>query len=301
MLARSGTSAGGDGWALEIKWDGARMQAAFDGRSICLRSRPGRSCTDEFPEIEPDGIVARTLILDGELVCFGSDALPDFAALRNRLGQRPRFHGRRRPVLATFVAFDILHLDGYAVRDLPYLRRRELLAELALDTPRWRTPPHAVSASEQEALRTLTHSQNLEGIVAKRLDAPYVEGRRSASWVKSKLRRRQELVITGWREPRDGCPAEFLLARPGEDGALRPAGSASFGLGAERREQLLEVLAAHEVPGRSKRRSARAARWAQPKVTVTVDAHGREHGPVRDAVLRDFSVSSGTADGEWRV
>ena len=145
MLARSGTSAGGDGWALEVKWDGARMQAAFDGRSLCLRSRPGRSCTDEFPKIEPDGISARRLILDGELVCFGSDGLPDFAALRNRLGQRPRFHGRPRPVLATFVAFDILHLDGHAVRDLPYLRRRELLAELALDTPRWRTPPHAVS------------------------------------------------------------------------------------------------------------------------------------------------------------
>jgi ATP-dependent DNA ligase len=55
MLARTGPIPVGDGWALEVKFDGMRLQLRGDGRAVCLRSRPGRDCTDEFPEHVPAG------------------------------------------------------------------------------------------------------------------------------------------------------------------------------------------------------------------------------------------------------
>src|SRR5690348_16868135 len=96
------------------------------------------------------------------------------------------------------MAFDLLHLDGTAVRHFPYWRRRELLAELELDGGVCRTPRHFVG--EGEAVLAATAEQGLEGVVAKRLDAAYGEGRRSSAWVKQKHRRRERFVVTGWRE-----------------------------------------------------------------------------------------------------
>jgi hypothetical protein len=93
--------------------------------------------------------------------------------------------------------------------------------------------------------------------------------------------------VTGWRE-REGAQREFLLARAGADGRLRPAASASPGLDADRRAALLEALAARELP---RRRARGRVRWVGPGVEVLVDAHGSPDGPVRDAILRGFEIA----------
>ena len=95
MLATSAPAPAGERWAIEIKWDGMRAQLRVDGRSLSLRSRSGRYCASEFPEL---AVAAEQLgdcqvILDAELVCFGSDGKPDFAALRARIGRLGRPHG----------------------------------------------------------------------------------------------------------------------------------------------------------------------------------------------------------------
>lgn len=262
-----------------------RAQLRYDGRRVCVRSRPGRDCTAEFPELAAiaDALAGRRVILDGELVCLDHEGRPDFAALRARLGRRP---GSRsvRIAPAVLVCFDVLHLDGCVVRRLPYVARRELLASLGLEGPAWRAPRHFVGQAEQ--LLDATAEHGLEGVVAKRLDAVYREGR-SRSWVKVKHRRRERLAVSGWRE-RDGQLPEFLLARPGADGHLRPAGSASLGLDAGQRADLLDALLARELPRRGRRGRVR---WAAPGVEVLVDAHGSPSGPVRDAILRGFEVT----------
>jgi bifunctional non-homologous end joining protein LigD len=284
MLAGEGQAPGDEYWALEVKWDGMRAQLRYDGRRVCLRSRPGRDCTDEFPEIaEVAGALGRQpVVLDAELVCLGPDGKPDFAALRNRLGHPPT--SRRRPVTAaTLMIFDVLHLDGRAVRRLPYAARRELLTSLALDGPFWRTPRHFVGDAER--VLAATAELGLEGVVAKRVDAPYREGR-SRAWVKHKHCRRERLTVTGWRE-RDRQLPEFLLARRAPDGSLRPAGSASLGLDVAQRAELVAMLADRELP-RGGRRSG--TRWAAPGVEVLVDAHGSPTGPLRDPILRAVEV-----------
>ena len=75
MLLRGGTPPDGAGWAVEVKFDGMRSQLRYDGRRLCLRSRPGRDCTVEFPELAElaDALGRRHVALDVELVCLGED------------------------------------------------------------------------------------------------------------------------------------------------------------------------------------------------------------------------------------
>jgi bifunctional non-homologous end joining protein LigD len=126
------------GGAVEVKFDGMRLQLRRDGHALCLRSRPGRDCSEEVPELAPITLALgrHRVLLDGELVCLGPDGSPDFASLRRRLrapADKARPHAERSP--ATSLAFDVLHLDGRSTRELPYERRRELLLDLALEGP----------------------------------------------------------------------------------------------------------------------------------------------------------------------
>src|SRR5436309_532239 len=116
MLASNGALPDRGNWAFEVKWDGARVQVSSDGRTVSMRSRRGRACAEEFPEIRRllDCLQDRRVVLDGELVCLGADGKPDFASLRTRLGVRDSRSAaaaqQRRP--ATLMFFDVLHLDG---------------------------------------------------------------------------------------------------------------------------------------------------------------------------------------------
>jgi len=92
MLARSGVPCDAGGWAFEGKFDGMRTQLRLDEGKLCLRSRPGRDCTDAFPELAPlsGEFRRRRLLLDGELVCLNDERAPDFARLRARLRSADR-------------------------------------------------------------------------------------------------------------------------------------------------------------------------------------------------------------------
>jgi bifunctional non-homologous end joining protein LigD len=288
MLARSGRIPDGDDWALEVKFDGMRAQLRWDGRTLCLRSRPGRDCTAEFPELRAmaAALGPRTVILDGELVCFANNGLPNFERLRGRLrshGQAAAIASHRAP--ASFLAFDLLHLDGCSTVEQPYVARRELLAELKLEGPAWRTPRNFIG--QPEAVLESTEQCGLEGVVAKRLESPYKPGARSGAWVKHKHRRRESLLITAWAPAQPGRPESFFLARRLGDGGLEPAGSVSLGLSSEERERLRAAVKAAELPHRGRRQRVRPV---EPAVVATVDFHGPARGPVRDAVLRGIEL-----------
>ena len=273
-----------DGWAFELKFDGIRLQLRSDGRAMCLRSRPGRDCTEEFLELALiQGTLGRhRVLLDGELVCLAADGSPDFATLRRRLrapADKARRHAARSP--ATYLAFDLLHLDGRSTRELPYERRRELLLDLALDDgPAWATPQHLLG--EPEPVLAATRERGLEGVVAKRLGSPYLPGARDGAWVKHKHRRIESFVVTGWTAAESRRPESLLLARVGSDGSLEPAGStplvAAGGQTDEVRRQLEPLVLAS-------RRGQRIRRLG-PVLRADVAFHGPSRGPVRDPILR---------------
>ena len=177
-------------------------------------------------------------------------------------------------------AFDLLHLDGNSTRVLPYLERRSLLEELALDGPAWRTPASVVVERSEDFVARVGEL-GLEGVIAKRLSSTYLPGRRCTAWVKRKLRREERLAVTGVRRNRDGHVDAIFVARHQTDGSFTGAGAIELGLHRELVERLESRLA--ELPAR--RRGSVA--WYPAEVAVTASLHGLPDSPVRDAVLRD--------------
>jgi bifunctional non-homologous end joining protein LigD len=261
-------------------------QARIEHGRLRVRSRRGVEWTQQFPELAdlPPGAPDRSLLLDCELVCFGATGHPDFARLRGRLVRSGSQAGRAvQSAPATLIVFDVLHLDGRAVRRLPYSQRRRLLAELALDGEHWRTP-RAYRAGHDD-LAAVTRDHGLEGVVAKRVSAPYLEGRRApGAWRKLKHRHVETLVVTAW-EPGVGRGDELLVSRrdPGT-GELRHAGRVPLRLSPAQRAVVQKSLAAIERPRRARGR----VRLLEPVLAADVSHHGRDDSALRDPVLKTF-------------
>jgi bifunctional non-homologous end joining protein LigD len=154
------------------KWDGFRAIVSTDD-GLRVRSRRGWNMTGLLPELEalPEG-----LVLDGELVAF-EDGLPFFPLLCERM-----LHGRRHVPVVCMI-FDVLRVDCVSTMGQRYTERRAILEALDLSGPSWHTP---CAFDDGAALLAATSERSLEGIVAKRADAPYRPGERG--WVKVKHR-----------------------------------------------------------------------------------------------------------------
>jgi bifunctional non-homologous end joining protein LigD len=277
MLARSGPLPDGDGWGFEVKWDGVRAIAFVQGGRLRLASRKARDVTVRYPELRELGraLGAREAILDGEVVAFDADGRPSFQRLQGRMHLTSESQVRRLaqsdPVV--YVIFDLLFLDGHSLMKLPYAERRERLRELELQGPTWQTPAHHVG--DGAALLEASRAQGLEGIVAKRLDCPYIPGRRSPGWVKVKNFRRLDAVIGGWL-PGEGSRAGrigALLVGLYEDEELRYVGRVGSGFAEAELNRLGERLAPLERDSSpfSGRQPPRESRFVEPELVCTVD------------------------------
>src|SRR5215217_1214372 len=189
MLARTGGLPRDDaGWAFEIKWDGVRAIGYVQGGRLRLESRNGRDITPRYPELRELGraLGSHEAVLDGEVVAFGADGKPSFQRLQSRMHLTSEAAVRRLAASSpvAYVVFDLLFLDGHSLMGMRYDERRERLLALGLNGQAWQTPAHRLS--DGAALLEATRAQGLEGIIAKRLDCPYVPGRRSPGWVKVK-------------------------------------------------------------------------------------------------------------------
>ena len=146
MLAKPGRipeSESGE-WAYEIKWDGIRALGYADHGRWWMLSRRLEDVTARYPELAPIGEVLadRSAILDGEVVALDPEGRPRFQLIQSRMGLTApaAIRARMAQTPVDYVIFDLLHLDGHSVRELPYVQRRKLLGELGLDGPRWRSP-----------------------------------------------------------------------------------------------------------------------------------------------------------------
>ncbi|HJK97121.1 MAG TPA: DNA polymerase ligase N-terminal domain-containing protein, partial [Polyangiaceae bacterium LLY-WYZ-14_1] len=194
-------------WLYELKLDGVRLLAdkrpsGGGGRSqVALAYRTGRPATAAFPEIARaiEAIPGERLVLDGELVTFDDEGRPSFQRLGSRLhaqrGRERRIAQESVPV--RYLVFDLLQLGDRDLRPLPLTDRKALLGELVRGKGLVRTLDHL--AGDGRALLAFCTRNRLEGIMAKRGDAPYREGpRRSATWVKVKCERTDDFVVLGW-------------------------------------------------------------------------------------------------------
>ncbi len=278
MLAKSGELPRDDGrWAYEIKWDGVRAIGFVSGGRLRLTSRNGRDITPRYPELRELGraLGAHEAVLDGEVVAFDADGRPSFQRLQGRmhLTSEPavRRLAQREPV--NYVIFDLLYLDGRSLLASTYLERRAALAELGLSGARWQAPAHHLG--DGPAMLEASRASGLEGIVAKRTDAPYVPGRRTSAWVKVKNVRRTEVVIGGWLPGEGGRSGRLgaLVVGYYEDGELRSAGRVGTGFDGAELARLGGVLAplARDTSPFAGRQPPRQTRFVEPELVCTVE------------------------------
>ena len=286
MLARAADHLPPDdgSWAHEMKWDGLRALAYAGAGRVRLLSRTGQDITDHYPELAGLGAALgrRQAVLDGEIVVLGEDNWPDFEALQQRMNPRSAAAAQRlaTQLPVTYLAFDLLHLDGRPLLDEPYHQRRALLEALGLDGPGWQTPPSFTGESGED-VRAVSRQHGLEGIVSKRLASRYEPGRRTGSWRKIKNVRQQEVVVGGWKPgggQRTGQIGSLLI------GVQCPSGLAYAGhVGTGFSQQALQMLGERLAPLRRDTspfatpvppEHARPAVWADPELVIEVSFTG---------------------------
>lgn len=264
MLPTAGPLPTGPGWVYEMKWDGIRIVAGVRDSVLAMRTRQGNDIPpSRFPELAG---IHGDVILDGELTVFTGE-LTDFGAVMGRLrATRARALAEQNP--ATVVVFDVLRLDGADLRKRPYVERRAILESLDLPAA-WVVPP-VFEDGPATVEASLEHG--IEGVVAKRLSSPYVSGRRSKHWVKSRHQSIIDTVVIGWLR-RESGGLSLLLAEPTPDG-LAYTGRCRAP------RSLLEVLEPLAVPGPPVPLTVApiGVQWVRPELQVEVAAASRSPG-----------------------
>jgi bifunctional non-homologous end joining protein LigD len=248
MLATPGAlPAKSAGWAFEIKWDGVRAITFVEGGRIRMQSRNNKELTASFPEFRELGefMGSRQCVLDGEIVVLGDDGVPDFGRLQHRLhlANANAIKNQAATSPASYVVFDILHLSGRSLFSLSYDERRDQLETLHLSGASFTTADSFRDVKGADILAA-TQEAGLEGVIAKRRDSTYVQGKRSDAWIKIKNVRTQEVVIGGWTDgsgSRAGSIGALLLGIPSENG-LRYVGKVGTGFSADDRDELSDLL-----------------------------------------------------------
>jgi len=263
-------------WIVETKFDGYRLMARIDKGKARLITRGGHDWTDKMKPlaaaIESLGIASAWL--DGEIVVMNDEGLPDFNALQNAIDNASS------EAIEYFV-FDLPFDDGRDLRKVPLRARRARLAELLARAPSERVRLSQSFPATPAQMLEAARSMQLEGIIIKRPDAPYVS-QRSETWLKLKCALRQEFVVCGFTD-RNGARGEVgsLFLATWENGALVYAGNVGTGWNARTARDLHARLVALETktptlavdavtPGRWSRRSAGAERWVRPQLVAEV-------------------------------
>ncbi len=277
QLARGATELPlGPQWSYEQKFDGFRAIAFVDGEALRLQSRGSKDLTRYFPELVlPPG----RYVLDGEIVVDGDGERQAFGSLQQRIHPAAsRVERLAREIPASYVAFDLLELDGTELLAEPFERRRELLE--GLDGVRRSELTRDPAAAERWLEQT-------EGVVAKRLDAAYAPGKRTAM-VKVKRVRTIDCVVMGYRPGTvEGTVGSLILGLYEPDGQLRPVGHTSA-FSAKRKRELPGELAAFETGARG---SGEPSRWTadrelewvalRPELVVEVSYDHSSDGRIR--------------------
>ena len=278
MLATAGQLPEDDaGWGYEFKWDGVRAVAAVRNGALTLFSRKGTEITVRYPEVArlPAALAGHDAIVDGEIVAMDDRGRPDFGALQNRMHRTgpevPRM-AAAKPV--TYLVFDLLEWDGEDLLDRPYAERRRRLDELGIGGHRWVATPWFEGGGSD--VLAASEENGLEGVVAKRLAAPYRPGLRSPDWRKIKTFRTQAVVVGGWRPGqgrREGTIGSLLVGVPDDEGRLVYVGHVGTGFSDSDLRDLQRMLTPRSTPafeGALPREVTRDARWVEPDLVGEV-------------------------------
>jgi bifunctional non-homologous end joining protein LigD len=251
-------------WVFENKWDGFRLVAKIEDRSVTLYSRSGLIVSDNYkPIANALEKVKKDAVMDGELVAVDAHGVSRFQLLQNALNTTANLQ---------YCVFDIMFLDGEDLRGLSLVERKKRLKPLLPKDPlliyseHW--PEHGKRLfKEAEKL-------GLEGIMAKRAQSRYISGGRSKDWLKIKTAKRQEAVIVGFTAPRRTRPRFGALVLAVREGTgWRYVGHVGTGFSHAMLEELyakMVPLRATKSPFKQRVKDEALTTWVKPKLVAEV-------------------------------
>jgi len=185
-------------WSWEIKLDGYRLMARIEKGQARLITRGGHDWSSKMPALVKAlaGLGLGSAWLDGEIVVLGAAGTPDFNALQNAFD-------RSRTDAIVYFLFDVPYFEGHDLRAVPLVSRRQLLRQVLDEHPNEHLRFSADFDADAAAILESARRMGLEGVIAKRKDAPY-ESRRTETWLKLKNKLRQEFVVAGYTDRSSG-------------------------------------------------------------------------------------------------
>lgn len=273
-----------DGWCHEIKFDGYRVQLRVEDGEATLKTRKGLDWTDKFASIAKEAGALPEVLIDGEIVALDHHGAPNFSSLQAALSD-----GKTEDLI--FFVFDLLFAEGLDYRRLPLGERKQRLKALLearkKKTSQIRYVEHFESGGD--AVLQSACKLELEGIVSKKLDAPYRSGR-TESWTKAKCRAGHEVVIGGYKTTNGKFRS--LMAGVHRDDHLAFVGMVGTGFGADKVKRIMPFLkdaASSENPfgGKNAPKKTRDVHWVKPELVAEIEFAGfTADGNIRQAAFK---------------
>ncbi|MDQ7979900.1 DNA ligase D [Paraburkholderia sp. SARCC-3016] len=276
----------GPNWSYEIKFDGYRMLCRIDNGAVTLFTRNGHDWTERMPALAGAlaALPVRQAWIDGEVVALNKADIPDFSALQNAFA-------RRRTAGLTFFAFDIMFQDGRDLRQVRLDERQAALRQLLSGVDDAHLRLSNTFTQGVESLLDSACRMGLEGLIGKRVDRSYTEGR-SPDWIKVKCLQRQEFVVGGISRSAGAATGfrSLLLGVYERDGGFRFTGSVKATLRPTQMRELHARLESVDEPpffNPPKPERGRTLVWMRPQLVVEVSfLEWTSSGEIRHGVLK---------------
>lgn len=253
-------------YIFELKLDGFRIILYKDKDKIELLNKKGTDKTQEYPELQKLAkfIKPKSCVLDGEVIIYDENGMPSFNLMQKR-NLRTKF-SISQPV--TYVAFDILEIDGKKLVDLPLFERKKILHDSIIEDKLIELP---VETENGKALWKEVVKRRLEGVIAKKKDSLYHIGTRSWDWVKIKNLNTADVVIVGYTS--DKRSVSSLAMALYRNGKLEYIGKVGTGFNEQMLYRLKEMflkLESRKIPVANDPKD-KDIRWLKPELVAEVE------------------------------